>query len=79
MKFNGKEVEIIKGDHKGKKGYYLGTDGYTGYGVTCKILLDNEKTVSFIWDAFIFKDSYVQEEWTNRLGADEDWELDFDS
>lgn len=29
MRLNGKEIEIIKGELKGEKGHYLGTDGYT--------------------------------------------------
>lgn len=38
----GQEVEVLKGDLKGGKGTYLGTDGYTGRGVTCKLLIDNK-------------------------------------
>ena len=73
--FNGKEIEIIKGEKKGKKGVYLGTDGYTGRGVVCKLLIEG-KPISFIWDYFKFTDLKIQNAWDKD---DELKELDFDN
>lgn len=74
MNFTGKEVEIIEGELRGKKGSYLGTDGYTGNGVTCKLLIDNKPT-SLVWDYFKFTDQEIQTEWDKNI---EITELDFD-
>jgi len=73
MSFTGKEIEIIDGKFKGVKGVYLGTDGYTGAGVICKLLIDN-KPISFRWDYFRFTNPDVQVKWDED---DDLTELDF--
>jgi len=74
-KFTGKEIEIIRGEKQGQRGKYLGTDGYTGAGVICKVLIDN-KPFSFRWDYFKFTDSNVQKAWNED---EELTDLDFNN
>jgi len=55
MKFGleGKKCIIVKGDYKGQEGIIIEETGYTeGYGVVCKIRLDNGKTVEYSHDFF---------------------------
>ena len=49
----GKRVKIVKGEHEGKTGVVLEETGYTeGYGVVCKIKLDDGKEVEYSHDFF---------------------------
>lgn len=72
MRLNGKIIEVTQGSLKGEKGYYLGSDGYTGAGVVCKLLID-DKPISLRWDYFRFTDPEAQQDWENE----EFDELDF--
>lgn len=59
---------------KGKEGLYLGTSGYTGAGVICKILIEN-KAYEFLWSYFEFINPDIQDAWDSD---DELTDLDFD-
>ena len=47
----GRKVRIIKGKYEGKMGIIEKETGYTeGYGVVCKIKLENGKTMEYSHD-----------------------------
>lgn len=49
----GRRVKIVKGKYKGETGTIIGETGYTeGYGVVCKIRLDNGHTGEWSADFF---------------------------
>ena len=49
----GKKVKIVKGEFKNKKGTIIEETGYTeGYGVVCKILLEDGKITEYSHDFF---------------------------
>ena len=50
----GKYVQITKGPYKGLRGVILAETGYTdGYGVVCKIKLENGNIVEYSHDFFM--------------------------
>ncbi len=50
FELKGKKVKFIKGDYEGQTGTILEETGYTGYGVVCKIKLENGKIVEYSHD-----------------------------
>lgn len=46
----GKAVKIVKGPHEGMSGEIIKETGYTGYGVVCRISLENGKVVEYSAD-----------------------------